>query len=199
MFHPEGNTLLLSGPRPFFYTYDLQHGTTTLHRRGLWGSESDHASILNTATNTSRRRKRASQTTGGGGKGGGGNTDVILHTAFSPGRGSILAVAGGGGNVQLVDWTSGAGQVIGSLKCNTSSGGVQGLWWVPSGVDSEVLGDSGAGSDGHLAVLTGEAEVYIWDVGQRRCVKRWRDDGGYRGAGRTFACSGGQDGWMSIG
>jgi len=41
--------------------------------------------------------------------------------------------------------------------------------------------------------------VYIWDVGQRRCVRRWTDEGGYRGAGRVIAGSGGPDGWLAIG
>jgi hypothetical protein len=57
------------------------------------------------------------------------------------------------------------------------------LWWVPGGGGKNVaLGDrngSGGGiadDEKHLAVLTGEAEVYIWDVGQRRCVKRLKVD-----------------------
>ena len=117
----------------------------------------------------------------------------------------MLAVAGRGGNVHLVDWKSGAGQVIGSLKCTTSggggSGGVQGLWWVTSSGAEGVLGGDAAVShdEKHLAVLTGEAEVYIWDVGQRRCVKRWKDEGGYRGAGRVFTGGGGPNGYMAIG
>jgi U3 small nucleolar RNA-associated protein 18 len=61
-------------------------------------------------------------------------------------------------------------------------------------------GDSGSGNDEkHLAVLTGEAEVYIWDVAQRRCVSRWKDEGGYRGAGRVFTGGGGAKGYMAIG
>lgn len=132
-----------------------------------------------------------------------------MHTAFSPTTGSVLAVAGRGGNVHLVDWKSGAGQVVGSLKCTSSGGGggggVQGLWWVPSGSSGsqEVLGDGSAGGFGddekYLAVLTGEAEVYLWDVGQRRCVRRWKDEGGYRGAGKVMAGGGGPNGWMAIG
>ena len=206
LFHPQGNSMLISGPRPFFYTYDLQRGTSTLHRRGLWGTGFDDSSILSrTNGGNSKRRRRGNDESGSGGKGGGGNTDTILHTAFSPTTGTLLAVAGRGGNVHIVDWKTGAGQVIGSLKCSSSGGGggggVQGLWWVPSSSDDDVLGgDSGIVNDEkHLAVLTGEAEVYIWDVAQRRCVRRWKDEGGYRGAGRVFTGGGGPRGFMAIG
>ncbi|PPQ65608.1 hypothetical protein CVT24_011817 [Panaeolus cyanescens] len=197
LFHPSGNSMLLSGPRPFFYTYDLQTGTSTLHRRGLWGSGFDDLSL---AAPSRKRRKE-------NGKSERQNTETIQHAAFSPATGSILAVAGKGGNVHLVDWKSGAGQVVGSLKCTSSGGGggggVQGLWWVPSSGDDANLtlgaGNSLQNDEKHLAVLTGEAEVYIWDVGQRRCVRKWRDEGGYRGAGRVFAGGGGNNGWMAIG
>ncbi|KAF8880911.1 WD40-repeat-containing domain protein [Gymnopilus junonius] len=160
LFHPQGNSILLSGPRPFFYTYDLQQGTSTLHRRGLWGTGFDDSSILSPSSTinngrNSKRRRRGADTTGGGGKGGGGNTENILHTAFSPATGSMLAVAGRGGNVHLVDWKSGAGQVIGSLKCTSSGGGggggVKGLWWVPStGADGVLGGDAAAGHDENI-------------------------------------------------
>jgi len=120
----------------------------------------------------------------------------------------MLAVAGRGGNVHLVDWRSGAGQVVGSLRCTTAGGGdgggVAGLWWIPSAT-SDTAGVLGANVSGfgdcekHLAVLTREAEMYIWDVGQRRCVRRWKDEGGYRGAGRVMAGGGGPNGWLAIG
>ncbi|PPQ68341.1 hypothetical protein CVT25_007590 [Psilocybe cyanescens] len=208
LFHPQGNSMLISGPRPFFYTYDLQQGTSTLHRRGLWGTGFDDSSIVlttNYAGGNAKRRRRGGDTPGAGGKGGGGNTETVLHSAFSPTTGSMLAVAGRGGNVHIVDWKSGAGQVVTSLKCSSSGGGggggVQGLWWVPSSSSEGVLGGkSGAVNDEkHLAVLTGEAEVYIWDVAQRRCVRRWKDEGGYRGAGRVFTVGGGANGSMAIG
>ncbi|KAF5312957.1 hypothetical protein D9619_003712 [Psilocybe cf. subviscida] len=210
LFHPQGNALLLSGPRPFFYTYDLQTGTSTLHRRGLWGTGFDDSALLtsNSTTFGSKRRRSANSdsASGANSKGGGGNTSAISHTAFSPATGNTLAVAGRGGTVHLVDWRSGAGQVVGSLKCAGSGGGggggVQGMWWVPSseGNQNVLGGEAGAPNDEkHLAVLTGEAEVYIWDVTQRRCVRRWKDEGGYRGAGRVFAGGGGKNGYMAIG
>ncbi|GLB36797.1 putative WD40 repeat-like protein [Lyophyllum shimeji] len=164
-FHPLGAALLLTGPRPFFYTHDLQRGVTTRHARGLWGT------TFNTLNDTSSRKRSRSDKGGGGG--GGEGMEV---TAFSPGTGSMLAVAGRGGYVHLVDWASGAGQVVGSLKCGAGGGGARALWWA---------------SERELAVLSGDAEVYLWDVGERRCVRRWKDEGGFRGAGRVMAGVGG--------
>jgi U3 small nucleolar RNA-associated protein 18 len=109
-------------------------------------------------------------------------------TAFSP-SGELLAVAGRNGYIHLVDWKSGAGQVIDSLKCASSGGGggIHGMWW------------NAAGSDDHLTVLTGDAEVYLWDVGQRRCVRRWKDEGGFRGAGRALAGTAAGNGYLAVG
>lgn len=124
-------------------------------------------------------------------------------TAFSPHTGDILAVAGRGGYVHLVDWKSGAGQVVGSLKCGGGGGGVRALWWTPESSSSSVLGGTGAGGSEsrHLAVLSGDAEVYLWDVGERRCVRRWKDEGGFRGAGKIMAGSaaGSSGGWLAVG
>lgn len=118
-------------------------------------------------------------------------------SAFEPTTGSMLAIAGRGGYVHLVDWKSGAGQVIGSLKCSSGGGGVKGLWWTPSssGLTSELT----AGSREYLTVLTGDSEVYLWDVGERRCVRRWKDEGGFRGSGRVLTGSGSGSGWLAIG
>ncbi|KAH9850610.1 WD40 repeat-like protein [Lenzites betulinus] len=133
MFHPNGTSVLLTGPRPFYYTYDLQTGTTQRSPRGLWGT---------TFANT-----QAAQD---------GSMDIC---AFDN-TGSVLAVAGRRGLVHLVDWRAGGGQVVGSLKMNS---GARSLWW--SGEELLTLGE--------------DSEVYVWDVGQRRCLRRWKDDGGY--------------------
>ncbi len=85
--------------------------------------------------------------------------------AFDP-SGEVLAVAGKKGYVHLVDWKSGAGQIVGSVKMNS---GVKGLWWRTTG----------GGSSAELTSLGEDSEVYIWDVGQRRCVKKWKDEGGF--------------------
>ncbi|KAF8272408.1 WD40-repeat-containing domain protein, partial [Lactarius quietus] len=134
-FHPSGSSILLTGHRPFYYTYDLQSGATTRSPRGLWGT---------TFTN------------------GNNNADHSMETcAFNPG-GDVLAVAGRRGYVHLVDWRTGGGQAVGSVKANT---GVRALWWLPNGRELMTLGE--------------DAETYLWDIGTRRCVHRWRDDGGF--------------------
>jgi U3 small nucleolar RNA-associated protein 18 len=81
--------------------------------------------------------------------------------AFNSG-GDVLAVAGRRGYVHLVDWRTGGGQVVGSVKANT---GVRALWWLPNGRELMTLGE--------------DAEAYLWDIGTRRCVHRWKDDGGF--------------------
>ncbi|KAG6887997.1 hypothetical protein C0995_011102 [Termitomyces sp. Mi166 len=167
-FHPLGSSLLLTGPRPFFYTHDLQTGTTTHHARGLWGT------TFNTVNDVSSSRKRGRKGKGEDSENGGMGGEGMEVTGFSPGTGEMLAVAGRGGYVHLIDWKSGAGQVVGSLKCGGGGGGIRSLWW-PSAQQ--------------LAVLSGDAEVYLWDVGERRCVRRWKDQGGFRGAGRVIAGS----------
>ncbi|KAH9005871.1 WD40 repeat-like protein [Lactarius hatsudake] len=134
-FHPSGSSILLTGHRPFYYTYDLQSGATTRSPRGLWGT---------TFTN------------------GNDNADLSMETcAFNTG-GDVLAVAGRRGYVHLVDWRTGGGQAIGSVKANT---GVRALWWLPNGRELMTLGE--------------DAEAYLWDIGTRRCVHRWKDDGGF--------------------
>jgi len=60
-----------------------------------------------------------------------------------------------------VDWRTGGGQVVGSVKMNAA---VKDVWWT---------------SEGKLMSLGEDTEVYVWDVGQRQCVRRWKDDGGF--------------------
>ncbi|KAL0065152.1 U3 snoRNP protein [Marasmius tenuissimus] len=186
-FHPGGTQILLTGSRPFFYVYDLQSGTLAggaggAGVRGLWGTRWDDPS---TSVDPGRKRGRG-QNQNGNSNSGSGSMDV---SAFSP-TGDVLAVAGRGGYVHLVDWKAsastggGAGQVIGSLKCSSSGpsgGGVKGMWWVHPSANE--------GGRTHLAILSGDSEVYLWDVGERRCVRRWTDEGGFRGSARVFAGS----------
>ncbi|KAI0005346.1 WD40 repeat-like protein [Russula compacta] len=133
-FHPSGSSVLLTGHRPFYYTYDLQSGATTRSPRGLWGT---------TFAN-------------------GDNVGLSMNVCAFNAGGDVLAVAGRRGYVHLVDWRTGAGQVIGSVKANT---GVRTLWWLPNGRELMTLGE--------------DAEAYLWDVSMRRCVHRWKDDGGF--------------------
>ena len=90
-----------------------------------------------------------------------GSMDIC---AFDP-SGEVLAVAGRRGYVHLVDWRSGAGQVVGSVKMNS---GVKSLWWI-----------GGKEGRSELMSLGEDSEVYVWDVAERRCLRKWKDDGGF--------------------
>ncbi|KAJ7183100.1 WD40 repeat-like protein [Mycena filopes] len=155
-FHPSGTSLLLTGSRPFYFVYDLQRGEMQ-HKagRGLWGSYDSTTSV--TASHRKRGRGRGATKEGGGAEG-------MEITAFNP-----------NGNVHLLDWKSGAGQVVGDA-----------LWWTGAGADG-----------GELAALTNDSEVFLWDVGERRCVRRWKDEGGLEGAAR--AMTGSSKGWLAVG
>lgn len=90
-FHPSGSSVLLTGPRPFFFNYDLQSGVCTRSPRGLWGA---FASKVD-------------------------NVDHSLEkNSFSP-DGRVLAVAGRRGYIYLVEWSAGSPQVVSSVKMNT--------------------------------------------------------------------------------
>ena len=89
---------------------------------------------------------------------------------FSP-DGRFVAIAGRRGYVHLLDWgTAGSGmisggnggQLIGQIKMNT---GIRGLAWIKGGTELVTVGD--------------DAAVYVWDVGTRKCIHRWKDDGGF--------------------
>lgn len=155
-------------------------GTTTKHERGLWGTTfSDSPSFV---IHHGTKRSRNDRTNG---------VEFIHSTSFSP-SGDILAVASGkGARVHLVDWKSGAGQVIGTVSCSLGGGKIAGMWWFDGLLSSskKALGDEMMmlGPRMHLAVLTSDAEVYLWDVGERKCVRRWTDEGGFRHTGRVLA------------
>ena len=114
--------------------------------------------------------------------------EFINSARFSP-SGDVLAVTSGkGARVHFVDWRSGAGQVIGTVHCSLGGGNIAGMWWFDGSMtSSKALGDETLGPRTHLAVLTSDAEVYLWDVGERRCVRRWTDEGGFRRTGRVLA------------
>ncbi|KAL8290055.1 hypothetical protein RQP46_002994 [Phenoliferia psychrophenolica] len=141
-FHPSGSSILMTGQRPFFMSYDLQTGQVMRSPRGLLTGGlggSDRAST--------------------GGMGG------LERFAFSQ-DGEMLAVGGRRGYVHLVDWGAGGvgngGQVVGEVKMNVA---VKGIAWQKEGKELVTLGE--------------DSEVYVWDVGTRKCVQRWRDDGGF--------------------
>ncbi|KAF8293649.1 WD40 repeat-like protein [Clavulina sp. PMI_390] len=107
----------------------------------------------------------------GGEDGQGRSMDVAKFDETDGGR--LLAVAGRRGYVHLVDWVTGGGngggQVVGSLKAHSP---IKDLAWIPTSVNG------GAGGS-RLMTLTQDAEVYIWDVGTRRCISRWKDEGNF--------------------
>ena len=138
LFHPAGSSILLTGNRPYFYTYDLQSGSAQRSPRGLWGT-----------TFSGNEMKE-------------GSMEIC---SFDP-TGEVLAVAGRRGYIYLVDWRSGTGQVVGSVKMNST---VKGIWWARGP----------GGGRGELMSLSEDAEVYVWDVAERRCIQRWKDEGGF--------------------
>ncbi|KAF8330328.1 WD40-repeat-containing domain protein [Cantharellus anzutake] len=89
--------------------------------------------------------------------------DSFSMSKFSP-DGKFLAVGGRDGYVYLVDWSQNitGGPVTGSMKMNTD---IKDLCWV--------------GQD-QLMTLGDNSEVYLWDIGMRRCISRWRDEGTYK-------------------
>ncbi|GAA6012189.1 hypothetical protein JCM10207_002753 [Rhodosporidiobolus poonsookiae] len=159
-FHPSGSSILLTGPRPFFLSYDLQTGQTLRSPRGL----------LNAGL-------------GGSDKASTGGAGGLERFRFSPGAGEMLAVGGRRGYVHLVDWSasgvSRGGQVIGEVKMNQP---VKGIAWQRGGRELLTLGE--------------DSEVYVWDVGTRKCVERWKDEGGFGGVALETS----RDGeWTAVG
>jgi U3 small nucleolar RNA-associated protein 18 len=123
-FHPSGSSILMTGPRPFFYSYDLQAGRVIRSPRGLWSAGLGGSDGAKNDKN-------------------GGGMELFR---FSP-DGRLVAVAGRRGYVHLLDWgTDGkgmmaggnGGQVIGQIKVNT---GIKGLNWNKSGTELVVTGD----------------------------------------------------------
>jgi U3 small nucleolar RNA-associated protein 18 len=79
-------------------------------------------------------------------------------------------VAGRRGAVSVLDWsTAGVGAVVAELKSGRG-GAVCGMTWSLDGRELSVLG----GRDG--------AEVEVWNVGERRIVRKWGDDRAYGGS-----------------
>lgn len=90
-------------------------------------------------------------------------------------NGEMLAVGGRRGYVHLVDWGGGSsstggngngGQVIGEVKMNVT---VKGMAWQKEGKELLTLGE--------------DSEVYVWDIGTRKCMGRWKDEGGFGACG----------------
>ncbi|HEV7736564.1 MAG TPA: hypothetical protein VGO47_04230, partial [Chlamydiales bacterium] len=91
MFHPSGSSVLLTGNRPFYYTYDLQSGNCTRSPRGLWGTHAGNPDTI----------------------------DLSMENCAFNSTGDILAVAGRRGYIHIVDWRRGGGQVVAEVKTNS--------------------------------------------------------------------------------
>lgn len=154
-FHPSGSSILLTGTRPFYFTYDLQSGVVQQSPRGLWSSTSINGTALS-------------------------DGDRSMETCRFSDDGKLVAIAGRRGYVHLLDWSSGAGQIIGSVKMN---GAVRDLAW--NGSEKK-----------ELMTMSEQGEMYIWDVGSRRCRRRWKDNGAF---GATVLARGGQGNYFAIG
>lgn len=104
-FHPAGTSMLLSGPRPYFYSYDLQSGRVL--RSSPWRSA---ASALEEDIKE-RDLSRAK-----------------FQPLDSSGQSRLLAIGGRRGAIHLVDWATcgggGGGSLISSLRQNSALAGL---------------------------------------------------------------------------
>lgn len=109
-FHPSGSSLLITGTRPYYYTYDLASQKCLRSPRNLFGSAPSASAPQQLSTH-----------------------------AFSP-DGSLLAVAGRRGAVSILDWsTSGTGAVVAELK-GGRGGKTADIVWGADGKELEILG-----------------------------------------------------------
>lgn len=169
-FHPEGHSVLISGPRPYLYSYDLEAGR--ILRSTPWRGSGGESLV----DEDSKERD-------------------LSMSRFAPldssGHSSLLAVGGRRGAVHLLDWSrsSAAGgggsgsSIVATLRQNTPLAGMD---WDHS--------DSSAGR--RLVSLGIDGTLSLWDARSLRCevVKR---DSGLFGANSLSASS--QAGWWAVG
>ncbi|KAL7748805.1 U3 snoRNP protein [Sorochytrium milnesiophthora] len=127
--HPSGKVVTATGRRPYYYSYDLDHGAVTRVNAPFVGAAEDAMGSLE-------------------------------NFRQSP-CGKYFAFVGGSGYIALVD--SHTKRSVGELKMN---GSCRSIAWRE---DSS-----------QLLSVGGDGEVYSWDIGSRRCVSRWRDEGGFK-------------------
>lgn len=101
LFDPSGSSVLLTGSRPFMYTFDLQSGRTI--RSSPWSGTNKHADVDTAERDLSR-------------------------VAFQPHGGSLLAVGGRRGAIHLLEWgkqgASASGSLVGTLRMNAPLAGL---------------------------------------------------------------------------
>ncbi|ORY32090.1 WD40-repeat-containing domain protein [Naematelia encephala] len=139
-FHPTGSSILFTGPRPFYYTYDLASARCLRSSRNLFGSQPSPTS-----------------------------PNSLTRHAFSP-DGTLLAVAGLRGNVSVLDWNNvGSGAVVAELKSGRGGSTVD-MIWNATGTELMVLGGRGG------------CDVDVWNVRERRVVRKWTDERAWGGS-----------------
>lgn len=90
----------------------------------------------------------------------------------------MLAVAGRRGAVSILDWSGvGVGAVIADLRSGRG-GSVAAMVWNRESTELSVLG----GRDG--------SEVEVWHVGERRVVRKWKDDRAFGGTTMELSSNG---------
>lgn len=150
-FHPSGSSVLIAGPRPYLYAYDIRSGKTL--RSSPWRG----AGRIVTSAASSEADAGAERD--------------LSFVRFQPGSASrLVAVGGRRGQVHLLDWGSGAagqmgGQRIGELRMNAPLAGM--AWASAPGQDSEH----------RLLTLSTEGRVHVWDMRSRSCPVTAYDTG----------------------
>lgn len=152
LFHPSGNSVLIAGPRPYLYAYDIRSGKTL--RSSPWRGS---GRIVSSATGTEAEA---------------GAERDLSFVKFQPDAASrLVAVGGRRGQVHLLDWGAGAagqtgGQRIGELRMNAP---LAGMAWASA--------TSGASSEHRLLTLSTEGRVHVWDMRSRSCPVTAYDTG----------------------
>lgn len=146
-FHPSGASMLLSGPRPYFYSYDLQSGRVL--RSSPWRGGASSGSALEEDIQE-RDLSRAK-----------------FQPLDSSGHSRLLAIGGRRGAIHLLDWASsggGGGSLVSSLRQNSPLAGLD--WDHTAGAESR-----------RLVSLSQEGTASLWDVRNMRCEVIKRDVG----------------------
>ncbi|WFD29688.1 U3 snoRNP protein [Malassezia sp. CBS 17886] len=159
-FSASGTSVLIAGPRPYLYAYDIRSGKTLCSTP--W-----------------RGAGRIVSSSAGAEADAGAERDLSF-VRFQPDPASrLVAVGGRRGQVHLLDWGAGAagqigGQRIGELRMNAPLAGM--AWASP-----------GTGAEQRLLTLSTEGRVHVWDMRSRSCPITAYDTGlfGARGLETT--------------
>lgn len=159
-FHPMGSSIVLSGPRPYLYSYDLQAGRVL--RSSPWRAASGSGQ-LNEEDHKERDLSRAR-----------------FQPLDGSGASRLLAIGGRRGAVHLLDWSvsgGAGGSLVGSLRQNSA---LAGLDWDPS------PGAEGR----RLVSLSQDGTMSLWDVRNSKCEVVKRDAGLFGASGLRLSPDG---------